>query len=273
MTASARSAITLDAFDGRGLEMFQAIIDHFIPSAAVNIPTIYREYAELHQAKDELVVAYINRVTKLANRSKQGSFEYTEVTQILTFVNGLHGGFHDFTKDFFSGRISLTATSLQDTTVRARTLEQRTFDKKVLLPRSRGDLRPRAHRAGRLTPDNNLVDITSGPLSCAQVDALFDNFKCPLCPIRQLQVPSPPSEQPHMCRMLCLQQSRLLHHQASRRVTSSDTASIDEPPAPPPESPAPSPADDPAPTPDDTPLLPLRPSLAPAIASPPCPTP
>ena len=70
MTATAGSAITLDAFHGQGLEMFQGIIDHFIPSTAVNIPTIYREYAELHQAKDELAVAYSNRVTKLANRSK-----------------------------------------------------------------------------------------------------------------------------------------------------------------------------------------------------------
>ena len=34
------------------LKWLQAIIDQFIPSATVNIPTIYREYAELHQPKD-----------------------------------------------------------------------------------------------------------------------------------------------------------------------------------------------------------------------------
>ena len=134
MTATVGSAITLDAFDGLGLEMLQVVIDHFIPSAAVNIPTISCEYAKLHQAKDELAVTYSNRVLKLANRSKRAGQEYTEVTQILTFINRLHEGFHDFSKDYFSGRICLTETSLQNTTILAKTLEQ-TFEKKVHLPR------------------------------------------------------------------------------------------------------------------------------------------
>ena len=117
--------------------MFQAVMDHFIPSAAL-IFRPYREYAEFHQGKDELAMAFSNHMSKLANQSKRGGQEYTKVRQILTFVKGLQEGFHDFSKDYFSGRICLTETSLQDTTALAKTLEQ-TFGKKAHNPHTRGD--------------------------------------------------------------------------------------------------------------------------------------
>jgi hypothetical protein len=181
MTATVGEAIggTYE-YEGLGLELFQAIIHHFIPSDSVNLPTIFTEWNELHQKKDELAAVFSGRVTKLAARSKRAGQEYTDVSQILTFVDGLHNGFDDFAKDYFSGRVTLSETSLRDTTALAKTLEL-TMDKKVKRHR---DVEPtrrgRARRAGGATPDNESVDVTSGPLSRSQVDALFANFKCPL---------------------------------------------------------------------------------------------
>jgi hypothetical protein len=53
--------------------------------------------------------------------------------------------------------------------------------RKANTPRSSGSNR-RSGRARRAsgTPDNESVDVSSGPLSRAQVDALFSNFSCPL---------------------------------------------------------------------------------------------
>ena len=119
----------IDAYHGRGLEMLQAIIDHFVPSKAVNLPTIFREWNDLHQEKDELAAVFSGCVSKLANRSKRAGQEYTEISQILTFVDGLHEGFADFSKDYFSGRLCLDDTGLQDTTALAKTLELTMYKK------------------------------------------------------------------------------------------------------------------------------------------------
>jgi hypothetical protein len=62
-------------------------------------------------------------VSKLSSQSKQAGQEHTEASQSLTFVPGLHDGFSDFTKDYFSGRVVLTNTSVRDTTALAKTLE------------------------------------------------------------------------------------------------------------------------------------------------------
>jgi hypothetical protein len=44
MTATVGDVVSgIDGHAGKGLVMFQAIIDHFIPSAIVNLPSIYRE--------------------------------------------------------------------------------------------------------------------------------------------------------------------------------------------------------------------------------------
>ena len=39
--------------NGRGLELLQAIIQHFVPSKPVNLPSIYREWAQLQQKQNE----------------------------------------------------------------------------------------------------------------------------------------------------------------------------------------------------------------------------
>jgi hypothetical protein len=157
MTATVGDAIGgMDGHAGKGMEMLQSIIDHFIPSAVVNLPTIFREWSALHQENDELAVVFSGRVVKLANRSKRAGQDFTESSKILTFVGGLHNGFADFAKDYFSGRTCLSETTLRDTTALAKTLE--------------------------LTmEENHEADAGAGPLSDAQVDALFDNFECPLC--------------------------------------------------------------------------------------------
>jgi hypothetical protein len=182
MTATIGDAIGgIDEYDGRGMEMLQAIIDHFIPSAAVNLPTIFTAWNQLHQNNDELAAVFSSRVSRLANRSKRAGQAYTEVSQILNFVNGLHDGLDDFAKDYFSGWICLASTSLQNTTTLAKTLELTMPARKANTPRSSGSNR-RSGRARRAsgTPDNESVDVSSGPLSRAQVDALFSNFSCPL---------------------------------------------------------------------------------------------
>ena len=181
MTATIGEAIGgTDEFEGLGLELLQAIINHFIPSESVNLPTIFTEWNELHQKKDELSTVFSARVTRLANRSKRAGQEYTEVSQLLTFIDGLHDGFDDFSKDYFSGRICLTDTTLRDTTALAKTLELTMEKKKRQTRVDANPRRGRARRANGITPDNACVDVTSGPLSRAQVDALFANFKCPL---------------------------------------------------------------------------------------------
>ena len=158
----------------------------------------------------------------------------------------MHEGFHDFTKDYLSGRTSLTDTSLQNTTALDRTLEQ-PFEKKVHLTRNREARRPRAHRAGGATPDNESVDVTSGPLSRGQVDALFNNFKCPLHRVNNRTCAECFAYSDHGFSVTKQAAG------VSRRVTSPDTDFIDETPSPPPESPALATADAPAPTPDETP--------------------
>jgi hypothetical protein len=105
-----------DDYEGLGLELLQAIIDHFIPSESVNLPTIFTEWNDLHQKKDALASLFSGRVIKLATRSRRAGQEYTDVSQILTFVDGLHEGFNEFAKDYFSGRVCLAETSLRDTT-------------------------------------------------------------------------------------------------------------------------------------------------------------
>lgn len=84
--------------------MHHGIIDHFIPSVALNIPSIYQEYAKLHQGKNEFKMLYSDRVSKLADcSSKRAGQEYTEITQIPTFVEGLCEGFTNFSKDYLLG--------------------------------------------------------------------------------------------------------------------------------------------------------------------------
>jgi hypothetical protein len=162
MNASIGDSIgDIQEYAGKGLEMFQAIIDHFVPTASVNLPSIFREWNEIHQAKDELAVVFSGRVVKLANRSKRAGQEFTESSKILTFVGGLHEGFADFSRDYFSGRICPSETTLRDTTALAKTLELTM------------DMRP-------ATLDYE-ADAGAGPLSDVQVHKLFDDFDCPLC--------------------------------------------------------------------------------------------
>jgi hypothetical protein len=227
-------------YAGKGLEMFQAIIDHFVPTASVNLPSIFREWNELHQAKDELAVVFGGRVIKLANRSKRAGQEYTEVSKILTFVDGLHEGFKDFAKDYFSGRICLTETNLRDTTAYAKQLES-TMEKQPNRTREPRRGRARQVRSGG-TPDNDSVDVSSGPLSRAQVDALFANFKCPLHRVNN-----------HTC-LDCFafgDQGYVITKKAAgagRRVSGPTEVTPQDAPIPAP-APAPAPAPDPAPPP------------------------
>jgi hypothetical protein len=173
VTGAANTALV-----GLGLELLQATIDHFIPTSAVNLPFIFKEWHELSQKKDELVTVFSARVSKLTLQSKSAGQEYTGVSQILTLVEGLHEGFEDFRKDYFSGCINLASTTLRDTTALAKTLD-------MSMPKRRQDAAPPSRRgrtrcAAGNTPDNEAVDVVSGPLSRSQVDSLFANFKCPL---------------------------------------------------------------------------------------------
>jgi hypothetical protein len=78
MTATVGDAVGgIDGHAGKGLEMFQAIIDHFIPSAIINLPSIFREWNVLHQEKTKLAVGHSSRVAKLAGRSKRAGQEFT----------------------------------------------------------------------------------------------------------------------------------------------------------------------------------------------------
>jgi hypothetical protein len=186
-----------DDFDGLGLELLQAIINHFImPSTSVHLPTIFREWSELRQQRHEGVAAFSGRVTRLASRSTRAGQSYSEVSQILTFVSGLHGGFADFANDYFSGRICLTDTTLRDTTALAKTLEL-TMDKwdpdyecdddcvDVSSSETPSDDDVSSYETPRddeqVCRHDDDVDVFSGPLSDEQVHELFANFDCPLC--------------------------------------------------------------------------------------------
>lgn len=212
--------------------VLQAIINHFIPSESVNLPTIFTEWNDLHKQKDDLAAVYSGRVTKLAARSKWAGQEYTDISQILTFVVGLHDGFDVFAKDYFLGRVTLSDTSLRDTTALAKTLEL-TMDKKVKRHRETDHNRhERARHAGGATPNNEPVDVTSGPLSRAKVNALFSNFKCPLHRVNN-----------HSC-LNCFSFSdqgfvitkKLI---GTGRHAAASTAAVATPPAPAPARPAP----------------------------------
>ena len=43
----------VDEFGGRGLELLQAIIQHFIPAESVNLPFIFRGWTRLQQKQNE----------------------------------------------------------------------------------------------------------------------------------------------------------------------------------------------------------------------------
>ena len=184
LIACMASTLLGDAVNGldnqarQGMEMLQAIIDHFVPCATVNLPSIFREWNDLHQKKDEQVVVFSNRVVKLAGRSKRAAQAFTKSSQILTLLKGLHDGFSDFTKDYFSGRLLVAETSLRDTTALAKTLEL-TMDR-TSTPRLRDNRRGCTRRINGATPNNAAVNLNTKPLSRAQVDGLFSNFKCPL---------------------------------------------------------------------------------------------
>jgi hypothetical protein len=101
MTATVGDAIGgMEGRAGEGMETLQSITDHFIPSAVVNLPTIFRDHAErLHKEKDELAAVFSGGIVKLANRSKRAGKELTKSSKILMFVGGLHNGFANFAKD------------------------------------------------------------------------------------------------------------------------------------------------------------------------------
>ena len=163
MTVSTFEAAGIgDEFNGLGLELPQAIIQHFIPSETANLPIIFSEWAKTEQKQDELAVVFSGRVTRLAARSKRAGQEHTESSKILTFVEGLHDGFADFKTDCFSGRMCVSETSLRNTTSLAKTLEL-TMD--------------RCHA----TPDHAADAGAGPPLNDTQVNRLFDDFDCPLC--------------------------------------------------------------------------------------------
>jgi hypothetical protein len=181
MTATVCNAASgIDGHAGKGLEMFQAIIEHFIPSAIVNLASIFREWNVLHQEKNKLAVAFSSRVAKLAGPSKRAGQESTESSQILTFVEGLLEGFADF-----SGRLSVADTTLHNATALAKTL-QLSMDKMAIAPWTQESCQGRAKRANGAIPNNAAADVSLGPLSRAQVDELFANFKCPLPQLLQL---------------------------------------------------------------------------------------
>jgi hypothetical protein len=94
-----------EEYAGLGMELLQAVVDHFVPTAAVNLPIIFKEWHELSQNKEELVTIFSSRVSKLALQSKRAGQEYTDISQIVTFVDGIHEGFEEFRKDYFTGRI------------------------------------------------------------------------------------------------------------------------------------------------------------------------
>ena len=96
------------------------------------------------------------RVSGLADRSKRAGQELDEVTQILTFVRGLHVGFADFAKDNFSGRICLSKTTLRSTTALAKTLEL-TMDR-------------------RQATQEHEADVGAGLLTDKLVNDLFQDF-------------------------------------------------------------------------------------------------
>jgi hypothetical protein len=177
-----------DDFEGLGLELLQAILHHFQPSESVNLPTIFREWQALRQQLDEGATAFSGRVSKLASRSKRAGQGYSEVSQLLTFVGGLHGGFADFAKDYFSGRTCLTDTTLRDTTALAKTLEL-TMDEQDPADVECDNDDVDVSSSGTLSDDDQIcrhdddddVDVSSGPLSDEQVCTLFANFECPLC--------------------------------------------------------------------------------------------
>jgi hypothetical protein len=112
---------------GKGLELLQVLVDHFfIPSTSVDPPDLFKQsqHEETAQKTEDLAVNFGGRVSKLAARSKRAEQAHTEVSHILTFINGLHAGFADFSKHHCSGQIVLNDTSRRDTMALAKTLER-----------------------------------------------------------------------------------------------------------------------------------------------------
>ena len=158
-----------------------------MPSEPVNLPIIFREWGQLRQKQDELATVFSSRITRLAARSKRAGQEFSEAHQILVFVEGLHDGFADFAKDYFSGRICLSQTSLRDTTALAKTLEL------TMAPATPYQEEADAYYDMAPATPYQEADVSAGPpLSDEQVQELFVNFACPLCRVDDHTCPDCP---------------------------------------------------------------------------------
>jgi hypothetical protein len=94
-------------FQGKGLELLQALYDQYQPNDVVTLPLVFTDWSQLAQQADEESLKFSGRVRELALHSKNSGQPYTEASQCLAFLRGLNSNFNHFSQDYFSGRISI----------------------------------------------------------------------------------------------------------------------------------------------------------------------
>jgi hypothetical protein len=162
----------VDGHAGKGLEMFQAIIDHFIPSAIVNLPSIFREWTSLpwcSAARSPSLRATANVLAKSSQKAAK-SLSLSKVSTKVSLTS----------QKTPSPVVSLSPIVRLCATPPPWLRPSNSMDKTTIAPRTQKSCCSRARRANGATPNNAAACVSSGPLSRAQVDELFANFKCPL---------------------------------------------------------------------------------------------
>ena len=83
-------------FQGKGLELLQAIYDQYQPNDVVTLPLVFTDWSQLAQQANEESFKFTGRVRELALQSKNSSQPYTEASQCLAFLHGLNYNYNQF---------------------------------------------------------------------------------------------------------------------------------------------------------------------------------
>ena len=160
-------------FQGKGLELLQALYDQYQPNDVVTLPLVFTDWSQLAQQADEESLKFSGRVRELALRSKNSGQPYTEASQCLAFLRGLNSNFNHFSQDYFSGRSDIRLTTLATITSQTQSLE-RTFSSKGKTKTFGSSSAPVP--TAPVPPKSSPLH----PLSEATLDSFVKKNKCPI---------------------------------------------------------------------------------------------
>ena len=163
-------------FQGKGLELLQALYDQYQPNDGVTLPLVFTDWSHLAQQVDEESLKFSGRVCELALRSKNSGQPYTEASQCLAFLSGLNSNFNYFSQDYFSGRSDIRSlTTLATITSQTQSLEC-TFSSKGKLKTFGSTSTPTPAAARKSAP----AAPGTGPFSDPALDNYIKRGKCPI---------------------------------------------------------------------------------------------